>query len=798
MKSPGARWLLRAAVAAAALLWACSSAEERAESARDAVREAIARGDRAAALDAVGDLRASLPDTADALLEVAQLRVQAGSAPDAGWLLEEGVRRYPERDDLRLALGRVALLLGNPSLAREAVAPVAPDSEQHAAALVTRGQAELNLGDLKGALQTLAEAERLYPDQPAARLVRIATLISEHRREEARAAIEEARAALSGEGEEQVAIRRRLDVTLAQIQAQQGEPEAAVTALAAMVQADPADLLAWQALVQVLVQQQRSEEALARLSDALEAREAPVDLLPLAAQLHASLGHDDPAVAALRSFVARSESAAAYLPLVNFHSVRDDAAATVAALEEAIGRFPDEPTLQLLHTEALLAEARIEDARAAFRSFRDATFDGDPQVDYLRARIELEEGDARGAAERLTHLAPRLDRAATQFWLGRALEEMGDSEGARRRYGLAQQRDRSWIAPVAALVALEALRGDWRAVAGSARLLVQRAPRRLGGWIALVDALAQLGEGDAAEQVAEQSVERFPDRPEPQVLLAKARRARGQYDQALAALDAAEAADPNIDVAAERILTLGMAGRLDAGIALARGALARDPEAAMLHAALASLLFAAGDAEEGAQATDRALALDPDEPRPLRVRCEFRASSGRWPGARDDCTRYLAGRPDDAGAHFMLGVSLQWLNERRAAVAAYRRAAALDQRDMRPRNNLAELLAADGDLDGALAAAQEAYRLDEQNPHVMDTLGALYRRKGLAERAVSLLEEAHAGLPEHGEVTLNLALAYLDAGRTGESRALLSGLRESDTANEVLRAKVEEALHSLP
>ncbi len=781
-----------------ALLVGCAPAEERADRAREAFRGAVERGDRAAALDAVAALRASLPDTPDALLEVAQLRVQAGSAPDAGWLLEEGVRRFPERDDLRLALGRVALLLGNPSLAREAVAAVAPDSEQHAGALVTRAQAELNLGDLEAALETLADAERRYPDEPQARLVRIATLLSERRGEEARAAIEEAQAALAGEDKETLALRRRLDVGLAQIRAQQGEPEAAVETLDAMLQADAADLLAWQALVQVLAQQGRAEEALARLEAVLEAQEPPVDLFPLAAQVHASLGHDDQAEAALRSFVDRSESAAAYLPLVNLYSARDDAGATVAVLEEAIGRFPDEPTLRLLHTEALLSLGELDDARAAFGRFRDATFDGDPQIDYLRARIELDEGDPRAAAERLTRLAPRLDRAATQFWLGRALEASGDTEGARRRYGLAQQRDRTWIAPAAALVALEARRGDWRAVAGSARLLVQRAPGRLEGWIALVDALAQLGEGDGAEQVANQSVERFPDRAEPQLLLAKAWRAQGRYEEALAALDAAEAAEGSLDLAAERVLTLGMGGRVDAGIAVARQALARAPDTAALHAALASLLFAAGAAEEGAQATDRALALAPEEPRPLRVRCEFRASSGRWPGARDDCTRYLAARPDDAGAHFMLGVARQSLGEPQAAAAAYRRAAALDERDMRPRNNLAELLAIEGDLDGALAAAQEAYRLDESNPYVMDTLGALYLRKGLADRAVSLLEEAHAGLPELGEVTLHLALAYRDAGRTGEARTLLADLQQSDDASAALRAQIEEARHSLP
>jgi Flp pilus assembly protein TadD len=241
-----------------------------------------------------------------------------------------------------------------------------------------------------------------------------------------------------------------------------------------------------------------------------------------------------------------------------------------------------------------------------------------------------------------------------------------------------------------------------------------------------------------------------------------------------------------------------MGGRVDEGVAVARAALSDEPESADLQAALASLLFAAGAAEEGAQATDRALALDPDEIRPLRVRCEFRAASGYWIGARDDCTRYLEARPDDAGAHFMLGVSLQSIGETQQARAAYRRAADLDERDLRSRNNLAELLAAEGDLDGALAAAQEAYRLDEDNAYVMDTLGALYLKKGLAERAVSLLEEAHAGLPELSEVTLHLALAYRDAGRTDEARSLLTDLQQGADPNDPLQVRVEEAMRTLP
>jgi tetratricopeptide (TPR) repeat protein len=486
------------------------------------------------------------------------------------------------------------------------------------------------------------------------------------------------------------------------------------------------------------------------------------------------------------------------LPLFEFFSAHGDPAAARDVLDEALARAPDAAALRLLRTETLLAEGQLELARAELGRLRAVTFDGDPQLEYLGARLALAEGDARGAAERLRDLAPRLDTAATQYWLGRALEASGDLQGARRRYALAEHRDRAWTAPAVAQIALAQRSGDWRAVAGAAEGLVRRAPHELAGWVAMVEALENLGDGAAAERVARDSLERFPDRAEPQLLLARALRAQDRTDEALAALEAAQRLEPSRDLDAERVATLGLGGRVEQGIEVAREALVREPDSAALQAALASLLFAAGAADEGARATDRALALAPDEPRPLRVRCEFRASVRDWAGARDDCTRYVAARPDDAGARFMLGVALGGLGDTDGAAAAYRRAAALDERDARPRNNLAELLAARGDLDGALASAQEAYRLDEKNPYVMDTLGVLYVKKGLPERGVSLLEEAHAGLPEVPEVALHLADAYRAVGRADAAAALLGDRQPQAGADDALDARSDAAGSTRP
>ena len=153
------------------------------------------------------------------------------------------------------------------------------------------------------------------------------------------------------------------------------------------------------------------------------------------------------------------------------------------------------------------------------------------------------------------------------------------------------------------------------------------------------------------------------------------------------------------ELAAERAQTLGASGQIEEGIAGVRAAFDAAPDSARLHHVLALLLFQLGRADEGARAVDRALELDSADLRPLRTRAEFRAASGRLDGARRDCEAYLARLPDDAAVHYILGAVHQKAGRADEAIAAYQRAAALDERAVAPRNNLAMLLAERGDLD---------------------------------------------------------------------------------------------------
>ncbi len=771
----------------------CHSPEERAERARATAREALERGDRRAALEALEALRATRPDDPDSLLELAALMVLAGEAPQAVWKLEEAVRRFPETDALKLALTRTALLVEDPSLARSVAVEIAPTSEAHPTALVLRAQAELALGHLDEALRLLGEAEERYPDRPEARGVRVATLVGERRYDEARAAIEEARASERLEPE----MLRRFELVGARIQALQDDVEGALVSLRRIVERSPDDIAAWHLRVALLHQNGRGAEATELVEAAVEAHPEVVELDPLLAATRGASGDREGAIEALRHWIGRSHAPSAYVQLADFHLRGGEGERARRVVAEAIERHPEEPRLRELHTDVLITLGELDEARAELEAFRRA-LPGDPRVEFLRARIELAEGDPRGAVDRLERIIPKLDQADTQFWLGRALEEIGDFRGAERRYGLAHRRAPSELAPQLGVIRLADRRGDWGAVAAFAQRLLRSHPDEPAGLAALAQAMVRLERGQEAEAVAKRLVEVAPDEVEGALLLAQAQRARGRLDLALATLREAASRPPGSDALdAEWALTLGLAGDASAGIAHARASLASNPESASLHRTLAALLFQVGNREDGERAAERALALAPDDPTPLRLAAEFLASRGAHEDARRAAERYLRIRTDDAGVYFVLGVAQAGLGDDEAAIASYRKAAALDDGAFAARNNLAELLAKRGDLAGALEAAQQAYAIAGGNPYVIDTLGWLYWRRGLVDRAISLLEEAHRALPAMPDAQYHLALAYRDAGRHDEARRLLESLLDGEEADG-FGPRAREALRSLP
>jgi tetratricopeptide (TPR) repeat protein len=771
-------------VLAALLLLACSSPEDQADDMLKKAREAIARRDWGAARGAAEALRRARPATAETLVEYATLLVEAGEAAQAVWVLEEAVARFPGSDALRVVFAQAALSSGEPARAQVALEATTPESPVYAEALATRAQAELALGDVGKARKTLDAATKAAGPEVSRGLA------------------------------------KRLQVTLHGVEALEGTGDSGIAELRGLVAADPGDVLAWSVLEQALRVSGRADEARELLQAALQAEPDRVTLHPLLASAYVALGDDAAAERVLRERIERHPSPGAHRSLARFRSSLGDKDMALARYALAVQQFPNDAMSSSARTEALLDIGNVPQARSEFRRYKKLAAAG-PRAEYLLARIELAEGDTFLALHRLDGLVEKLDSPSTQYWLGNALEATENFEDAEKRYRLAALRNPTDPNPALALVRLARRRGDWRVVIRYAHSAIEHGPDRFEGWDALVAAHLWLVEWEQAEAVARRAIEQFPDRIEPHLWLANSLRSQKRYDDALAALDEAEtlrvalarkkmvmmgrrrARQPlppgpeAAEIAVQRALTLGASGKLDEGIETVERASADHPDHARLKTALAALLFGKGREREAYRAIGRALALDPEDLRPLRTRAEFCLARKELDQARRDLEAYLDRRPDDPYIHYLLGWLHQVEDRHADAVEAYRRAAELDELNWSARSFMAQLLANRDKLGGALVAAEEAYAVAPDEPLVMSTLGLIYLHMESPRRSVPLLEKAHAEAPEAAAVQLHLAMAYRMAGRTDEARQLLTELAAHPDTSPKLKASAEKALASL-
>lgn len=785
-----------AAVACAMLFGslACSSADEPIRRAQAEVRQAMAEGDLEAARETLARLRKSEPEAPGDVQRLATLMVRAGEAPQALWLLEDALQRFSERHDLRLLFGRVALLLGEASRALAKLEPIEAGSLFHPDALVLRARAILELGDLAEALAILEEADELYPELPDARKVHFEVLFQEQRYGDALAVVEEAKTKAASEEE-----LRELRVLEARARGVQGETEEAVAILREIAQEAPERFGGWRTLVRALTNLERRDEAVALIEASLEEDPERLRLYPILADVHLQDGRRDQAKAALRRFIEVSQSPSAYLQMVRFHRGGGDTEQALEVVDQALRDFPDQPMLQSARIEALLDLDRLKEARATLAAMESEDRVGARlEREYLRGRVELAEGDAESASERLRELVETLNRADTQFHFGRALEQVSDLAGAQRAYATAQQHMPGAPEPVLALLRVAEKRQDPVAQRDTARRLLRFPAHRTLGFRVLAESLLQLDNLNAAEGVARRFVEQEPEELDAHLLLSRALWRQRRVDQAQQVLDKAQAqhgAKP--EIVAERAAVLAVADRSGDAIAALERALQEKPDDLDLMEKLAVLHFEKGDFEAGSALIDRALEQDPGSLQPLRLRAVYTAVNGPLEVARRDAERYLAKRPGDHELHFRLGSVYARLGLTEKAVEAYRRSAELAEGAFAPRNNLAVLFQASGDLDQALELAHEAYERAQGNPDVLDTLGWIYFEKGLVDRSISVLEEAHDSAP--GSLgSLHLALAYREAGRTDEAQELLSDLVARADAPTDIRRQAEDVLHTLP
>jgi tetratricopeptide (TPR) repeat protein len=273
-----------------------------------------------------------------------------------------------------------------------------------------------------------------------------------------------------------------------------------------------------------------------------------------------------------------------------------------------------------------------------------------------------------------------------------------------------------------------------------------------------------------------------PKDPRLPYLMGVSLQAQGKTAEAKKQFQAASDLSPAF-VEPLRQLTAIDLGRKDQRAAIDRltRAVEKAPTSGPLHQLLADLYLQLGDLKKAEPAYLKAVELEPRLFESYVRLGNIYMRSGRLEQALASIDKAAVANARNPMPHMLKGVIYQYRQDIPQAREAYERALTVDPRFAPAANNLAWLLAEHGgDKEKALQLAQLAKEAMPDDPSVNDTLGWVLYRRGVYDRAVRVLSESAAKMPNEATVHYHLGMASAKTGdRAGARRALETAVKLS-------------------
>lgn len=321
----------------------------------------------------------------------------------------------------------------------------------------------------------------------------------------------------------------------------------------------------------------------------------------------------------------------------------------------------------------------------------------------------------------------------------------------------------------------------------------------------LASELYRAGKLTQAMEAYRQAILADPANPSNYVALARLQVFTGDYEGAVENAQNALLRNPDHPLA-HAVLgwALGFLGKYAEGEVEIKKALSLDANNALAHAYYAELLIAQGDFalyEKAAEESKIAQRLDPNALETHRARGIVLLNTQNLEEAVQEFQAALAINKNIADLHLYLGVTYKAMGNLDLAQEALLAAYALNPSDTVALTELSRAFFADGRYVQAAQYAEEAVKVDPQNPRLHGNLGIVYYKLGEFNKAVRELELAvRGGVTEDGIAVEGLPLDYgrvaeyywyygfslARSNRCGEAipifNALLAGVPDDDIA----------------
>ena len=816
-------------------------------------RTMFAKGETAALIKQFGETKLSAPRTqADLLAIVGAAELQRGQRANAQAAFSQGLTLDATNASAHLGLARLAAAEQDWKRSSEAVEAalaasplniealilkadlLAAQGQNEAATKVFRAAVEASpaamaarLGlighlirqrALEPAAAELAALEKLAPKDPRTLYTKATVLIEQRKWKEARETLQHVLKILPQHVPTLTMAGRAAFETGAYAEAESHLRRALFNA--------PQALPAKRVLAATHLRMGQNELAMTETRELLE--KAPDDprILALAGEVH--LANGDVAGAARHYERAKSlvpDNARLQTRLAQIRFAGGEADKGVAELEAAAAVSNEEYQADLALIAIYLRQRQADKALEAVQALEKKQPDN-PLTHNLRGTALLLKRDyakARASFERAVQLKPNYLPAVSNL----ARLDLRDKKPqlAKQRYEAVLKKEPNNDQALLGLAVLLRVTGAPQAeIEKVLKRSIAANPASSGARIALVNYYLRLPDVKAALAAAQEARAALPNVPHIVGALGAVQLAAGESRQAIATISRLVELQPK---AHQPLIMLAQAyvrvEQPDEAIKALRAALALNPDLANAHRDISAIYLRTGRAEQAIKEARGLQTAKPTQPLGYVLEAEVYVAQKKWDAAervyraaskkfdnaalaaRMHTVLHEAGKPKEASAfadqwitaHPKDAFLLNYLGERDIAAKRYesavqRYATAHERAPDNPLilNNLA-WVKHQLKQPTAREDAERALGLAPENAAVMDTLGVILVDTGEQDRGLELLGSAAERAPEAHNIRLNFAKALVKAKRKDAARKELEALAKLDSRNPIQQQAVK-------
>ncbi|MDB6092986.1 MAG: repeat-containing protein [Verrucomicrobia bacterium] len=462
------------------------------------------------------------------------------------------------------------------------------------------------------------------------------------------------------------------------------------------------------------------------------------------------------------------------LQYARFKSQNGEIPKARAILENITQKAPDYIAAWQLLAEISATDRKFDDATRYLAKIT-ARDSGNPEALLLSGRVKLALGQVDKSLvdlERMTKSFPKSPQAFYQL----SISQIAAGQSDKAMVSLTQALNLSPNYPDALLLqaGMNLRKGESAVAVASLKQLVTQHPEMLQAWFMLTEGMTKLGNFDDALAVLADMDKRFPKNSQVAFFTGNLLMLEKKYPEARAAFVKAQEFSPDFLPAEEQLFNLDVGEKKYADAQKrAEVLLKKDPSKVAPYILLSKVHNAQGDNQQAEVDLKKAIELHPEATEAYYLLAGLYQNGNQRDKALANLEAIVAQSPKDTRALMLVAVMSEQKNDEVKAKDAYEKLLAVEPKFAPALNNLAYLYAEHfHDYDKALDAAQKARDLLPNEPHVADTLGWILFQKKQYPRAVVLLQESAAKLPDSPEIQFHYGMAaYMMADAVASKKA---------------------------